>query len=194
MSVETMPVQSVKLYTKHFITACEYERMIEGGVFEEDARLELIEGEIVEMSPIGKRHAACVDALNWWLGRTVGDAAIVRVQNPILLGDLSQPQPDLALLKRRDDFYKDALPTPDDVLLVVEVADTSIEYDRRLKLSLYARAGIAEVWIVSLPEEKIETYARPSGDVYEVSARHGRGEGVSSQTVAGLALKVDDVI
>jgi Uma2 family endonuclease len=179
---------------KHYITACEFERMVEGGVFGEDARLELIEGEIIEMSPIGKRHAACVDALNWWLNRLIGDAATVRVQNPILLDDLSEPQPDIALLRPRADFYRESLPTPADVLLVVEVADTSVEYDRKLKLPIYAWAGVAEVWIVNLPEEKIETYSSPSGDAYEDSARHGRGEEVSSQTITGLTIKVDDVI
>lgn len=194
MSVETMPVQIEKLYTRHSITAREYERMIESGVFEEDARLELIEGEIVEISPLGSLHAAVVDRLAELFSESLGRRVNIRVQSPILLGDLSQPQPDLALLKWRDDFYKDALPTPADVLLVVEVADTSVEYDRKLKLPIYARAGVAEVWIVNLPDEMIETYARPSGDVYEVSARRGRGEEVSSQTVAGLSLKVDDVI
>jgi Uma2 family endonuclease len=179
---------------KHYISACEFERMVENGVFEEGARLELIEGEIVEMSPIGKRHAACVDALNWWLSRKVGDAAIVRVQNPILLDDLSEPQPDITLLKPRADFYRDALPTPADVLLVVEVADTSVEYDRQLKLPIYARANVAEVWIVNLPDERIETYARPSGDGYEVVSQHGHGEEVSSQTLPTLTLKVDDVL
>jgi Uma2 family endonuclease len=179
---------------KHYITAREFERMVEKGVFQEDVRLELLEGEIVEMSPIGKRHAACVDALNWWLNRCLGDAAIVRVQNPILLNDLSEPQPDIALLKPRADFYRETLPTPADVLLVVEVADTSVEYDRKLKLPIYARAGVSEVWIVNLQEEVIEIYSRPSGDAYESAARRGRGDEVSSQTVAGLTVKVEDVI
>ncbi len=179
---------------KHYITACEFERMVEGGVFEDGARLELIEGEIVDISTIGKRYAACVDRLAELFRESLGRRVIVRVQNPIQLDEHSEPQPDIALLKRREDFYEDALPTPADVLLVVEVADTSVEYDRKLKLPIYARAGVAEVWIVNLPEEKIETYSRPSGEEYEVSARHGRGEEVSSPTVSGLTIKVDDVI
>jgi Uma2 family endonuclease len=179
---------------RHYFTADEFERMAERGVFPEDARLELIEGEIIEMSPIGKRHAACVDALNWWLNRKAGEGAIVRVQSPILLGSFSEPQPDIALLKRREDFYRDALPTPADVLLVVEVADTSVEYDRQLKLPIYARAGIAEVWIVNLPDEKIETYALPSGDRYEATAERRRGEQVSSSILPALAVDVDAVL
>jgi Uma2 family endonuclease len=146
------------------------------------------------MSPIGKRHAACVDRLAEQFKELLGRRVIVRVQNPIQLDDFSEPQPDIALLRRREDFYERALPTPADVLLVAEVADTSVEYDRQLKLPIYARAGIAEVWIVNLPEEKIETYARPSGDGYEDSSQHGRGEAVSSATFANLTIKVDDVL
>jgi Uma2 family endonuclease len=179
---------------KHYINACEYERMIEGGVFDEGARLELIEGEIIEMSPIGKRHAACVGRLNEIFSRLASDNAIVWVQNPIQLDDYSEPQPDIALLLRRADFYADALPTPADVLLVVEVADTSVEYDRKLKLPIYARSGIPEVWIVNLPDELIETYARPSGDGYEVASQRVRGEEVASSTLPTLIVKVDDVI
>lgn len=179
---------------KHYISACEFERMVENSVFEEGARLELIGGEIVEMSPIGKRHAACVDRLAELFREALGRQVIVRVQNPIQLDDLSEPQPDVALLKRRGDFYSGALPTPADVLLVVEVADTSVEYDRQLKLPIYARAGVAEVWIVSLPDERIETYSRPSGERYEVAAQLGRGEEVSSSTLDALRIMVDDVL
>lgn len=178
---------------RHCFTADEFERMAERGVFLEDARLELVEGEIVEMSPIGKRHAACVDALNWWLNQKAGREAIVRVQSPILLDNFSQPQPDLALLKRREDFYRDALPTPADVLLVVEVADTSVEYDRQVKLPIYARARVAEVWIVNLPDELIETYSRPVGDAYEAKAERRRGEQVSSTALPALVVEVDAV-
>jgi Uma2 family endonuclease len=124
---------------RHYFTADEFERMAERGVFLEDARLELVEGEIVEMSPIGKRRAACVDLLAELFRERLQRQVIVRVQNPIQLDDHSEPQPDLALLRRREDFYRDALPTPDDVLLVVEVADTSVEYDRQVKLPIYAR-------------------------------------------------------
>ncbi len=179
---------------KHYFTADEFERMAQVGLFPEGARLELIGGEIVEMSPIGKRHAACVDALNWWLSRKVGDAAIVRIQNPIQLDDFTEPQPDLSLLKPREDFYRDVLPAPADVLLVVEVADTSVDYDRQVKLPLYARAGIAEVWIVNLPEDKIETYARPAGGAYEAEAERRRGERVSSSTLPSLAVEVDAIL
>jgi Uma2 family endonuclease len=179
---------------KHYITACEFERMVETSVFEEGARLELIEGEIVEMSPIGKRHAACVDRLAELFREALGRQVIVRVQNPIQLDDFSEPQPDIALLRRREDFYEGALPTPADVLLLVEVADTSVEYDRQLKLPIYARARVAEVWIVNLPDERIETYSRPSGERYESASQHVRGEEISASTLAAISVKVDDVL
>jgi Uma2 family endonuclease len=124
----------------------------------------------------------------------LGRQVIIRVQNPIQLNDYSEPQPDIALLRRRKDFYEGALPTPADVLLVVEVADTSVEYDRQLKLPIYARANVAEVWIVSLPDERIETYSRPSGERYEVAAQLARGEEVSSSTLDALRIRVDDVL
>ncbi|MDQ1610172.1 MAG: hypothetical protein QOG00_103, partial [Pyrinomonadaceae bacterium] len=105
--------------SKYYFSVAEFERMGEAGVFTKDARLELIEGEIIEMSPIGSRHAACVKFLNRFLNRTVGDIALISTQDPIRLNDFSEPQPDLALLRLRDDFYRDALPTPADVLLVI---------------------------------------------------------------------------
>ena len=110
------------------------------------------------MTPIGSRHAATVDRCNRLLQRLAADNAIVRVQNPIQLDDYSEPEPDISLLRPRDDFYAAAHPLPDDVLLVVEVADTSIGYDREVKLPLYGSMGIAEVWIVDLGRRCIDAY------------------------------------
>ena len=124
--------------------------MGQAGILGEDDRLELLEGEIVEMAPIGSRHQSVVDRLTRLFSNRVGDAAVVRVQGPVRLGDDSEPQPDLLLLRRRADFYATAHPGPEDVLLLVEVPDTSTEYDREVKLPLYARHGIAEVWLVGL--------------------------------------------
>ena len=148
---------------KRWITVDEYERMGEASIFRPDDRLELLEGEIFEMSPIGSHHAACVDLLARLLRVRVEDFAIVRVQNPIRLDDFSEPQPDVALLKLRDDFYRHAHPTPADVLLVIEVADSTVESDRGYKIPLYAKAGIKEAWLVNLPAERIEIYAEPAG-------------------------------
>ena len=154
----------------------EYHRMAEARVIPEDDRVELVEEEIVKMAAVGSRHAACVKGLNAQLGGLVGADAIVAVQDPVRLDDLSEPEPDVALLKPRDDFYAGGHPTPGDVLLLIEVADTPLEYDREIKLPLYARAGIAQVWLVDLNAEAIETYARPEGGAYASTGRAVRGD------------------
>lgn len=174
-------------------TVEQYERMGEAGVFPPDYRCELIDGEIIEMSPIGSRHAACVGRLNRILSRLLNEP-VVWVQNPIRLDDYSEPQPDITVLKPREDFYSQSLPTAADVLLLVEVSDTTLEYDRRRKLPLYARAGIAEVWIVNLADERIETYADPAGGAYQATASAGRGEEVRSRSVASLRVSVAEVL
>jgi Uma2 family endonuclease len=179
---------------KHFFTVEQFHRMGEAGIFSEDARLELIEGEIVEMSPIGSRHVACVNILSMFLNRAVGDIAIISTQNPIQLNDLTQPQPDIALLNMRDDFYRSSLATPGDVLLVIEVADTTVDYDRLIKLPLYAKAGIAEVWIVNLPAEQVEIYAQPEGEAYKKSLEVRRGEEAQAQTIANLNIPADMIL
>lgn len=180
--------------SKYYFSATEFERMGEAGVFTKDARLELIEGEIIEMSPIGSRHIACVNFLNRFLNRTVGDIAVVSVQNPIRLNDFSQPQPDIALLRLRDDFYKDALTTPPDVLLIIEVADTTLAYDRQVKVPLYAKAGIEEVWIVNLPDEQIEVYAGLANGTYQTNVSYRRGEEARSHIIANLSVGVAEVL
>lgn len=149
----------VQQLAKHWITVDEYERMGEAGIWTKDSRLELLEGEIYEISPIGSHHAACVSFLGNHLNRQLGDRLIIRTQNPIRLDDFSEPQPDIALLRWRDDFYRHAHPVPADALLVIEVADTTVDSDRRVKIPLYAKAAIKEVWLVNLPAEQIEIYA-----------------------------------
>ena len=146
------------------------------------------------MSPIGSRHAACVRFLNRFLNRAVGDMMIVSTQNPIRLDDYSEPQPDVALLRLRDDFYRHAHPQPDDVLLVIEVAETTVESDRRYKIPLYAKAGIKEVWLVNLPEERIELYAEPSNGIYQVAVEFKRGEEAAAHSIEGLRVDVASVI
>ncbi|MDX6272678.1 MAG: hypothetical protein QOD28_3901 [Acidobacteriota bacterium] len=180
--------------SKYYFSVAEFERMGEAGVFTKDARLELIEGEIIEMSPIGSRHAACVKFLNRFLNRTVGDIALISTQDPIRLNDFSEPQPDLALLRLRDDFYRDALPTPADVLLVIEVADTTLGYDRQVKVPLYAKAGVAEVWIINLTDELIEVYAEPESDAYQTVVNFRRGEEARAHSVANLVVGVAEVL
>jgi Uma2 family endonuclease len=175
---------------KRLITADEYERMGAAGVFGGDQRLELLEGEIYAMSPIGSPHAACVLHLSRLLNRLFGDKLLVSVQNPVRLSDLSEPQPDIALLRWRDDFYRAAHPRPEDVLLIVEVADTTVESDRKVKLPLYARAGVRETWLANIPEERIEVYTDPREGEYRSVKVYARGEVARSEEMEGLEVNV----
>lgn len=135
---------------RRFFDAGEYHRMVEAGILREDDRVELIEGEILEMSPIESRHAGCVNRLNKLLVQKVGDATIVHIQNPVRLPNGSEPEPDLALLRLREDFYAEALPTPEDILLLIEVSDTTLEYDCEVKLPLTpGRASPRFGWWIS---------------------------------------------
>lgn len=179
---------------KRWITVDEYERMGAAGIFRPDDRLELLEGEIYEMSPIGSRHAACVDFLIAVLSELARRRFIVRGQNPVRLDDFSEPQPDIALLGWRDDFYRHAHPTPDDVLLVIEVADSTVESDRGYKIPLYAKAGIREVWLVNLPAEAVEIYAEPVGGAYQIIRQVKRGEDAQAHTITGLHVNIAQVI
>jgi Uma2 family endonuclease len=179
---------------KRWISADEYERMGQVGIFHPDDRLELLEGEIYEMSPIGSLHAACVDFLVVLLAGLAQHRFIVRGQNPIRLDDFSEPQPDVALLRWRDDFYRHAHPKPADVLLVIEVADSTVESDRRYKIPLYAKAGIKEAWLVNLPEEKIELYAEPANGAYQITREFKRGEEAQAHSLADLRVNVAQMI
>lgn len=168
--------------------------MAKAGILSENDRVELLNGEIVEMSPIGSRHASCVDRLNQRLSQAVGDAAIVRVQNPIRLSDHSEPEPDLALLVPRDDFYAQGHPEPDDVLLVVEVAETSAEFDRQVKLPLYAEAGIPEVWLIDLAESRVETYRDPSTSGYAEIQQRASGESLSPKSLPDVTISTAEIL
>jgi Uma2 family endonuclease len=168
--------------------------MAETGILSEDDRVELIEGEIIKMSPIGSYHAGCVNRLNALLTRRVGPAAIVSVHNPVRLDDYSELEPDIALLKRHADFYARSLLTADDVLLIIEVADTSVDYDRDVKLPLYARAGIPEVWLANLPDDRVEAYSQPVNGVYQAVRHARRGESLSPERLPNLVLSVDEIL
>lgn len=152
--------------TRHRLTVGDYYRMGEAGVFAPEARVELIDGEVIDMAPIGTRHASAVARLIRAATSAVGTTVIVSAQNPLRLGDLSEPEPDLMLLEPRADFYAAAHPTAADVLLLIEVADTSARYDREIKLPLYARHGVREVWIVDLEARLVRFFRAPAGDAY----------------------------
>lgn len=179
---------------KHYFTVSEYERMGQTGVLAPDARVELIEGEIIEMSPIGSRHAACVNLLTKILNKQLGDNAIVSTQAPIRLDDFSEPQPDIALLKFRQDFYREAHPQPQDVRLVIEVSDTTVDQDRHVKMPLYARAGIPEALIVNLPDEQLECYAQPEAGSYRNTRILKSGDTFESSTVPAMSLDVAAIL
>lgn len=179
---------------KRWITADEYERMGEAGIFPPDVRLELIEGEIFEMSPIGNTHAACVKFLNALLGRLFGGTFIVGVQDPIRLSEFSAPQPDLTLLRWREDYYRGLTPTPGDVLLLIEVADATLVVDRLVKFPLYAKAGIREAWLVNIPDGRLEIYSDPLGGTYRRDEVFGRATEARSHTVEGLAVNVAELL
>ena len=172
----------------------EYRRMAEAGILHADDRVELIEGEIVHMTPIGRRHAACVAELNRLLVPAVGQRALIWPQNPIALPNETEPQPDIVLLRPRADRYLQDDAHPDDVLLLVEVADTSQRYDRLVKLPLYARAGVPEVWIVDLPGEVIEVLRRPTPGGYALVERVGRGGSVAPAAFPDIVLLVDVIL
>lgn len=176
---------------KHRFTVEEYHKMGEAGIFGEDDRVELIDGEVVEMTPIGWRHARCVSRLTMLLARFAGGRYVVSVQNPLTISEHGEPQPDLVL---HEEPPPGRLPASEDVLLVVEVSDTTLAYDRNVKLPRYARAGIPEVWIVDLQKETIEVHASPVGERYTRVRRYGREDELRSETVPDLILPVGEII
>jgi Uma2 family endonuclease len=184
---------SAEINPKRF-NVTEYYQMAEAGILKPDDRVELIEGAIIEISPIGSPHAACVYRLYSSLPEIIKHRALVWVRNPVRLDDFSEPVPDVSLLKLRKDFYAAHHPMPTDVLLIIEVADSTLLKDRNIKVPLYARAGLAEVWLVNLPKELIEVYSDPVNGKYRKCEKFKRGEVVKSPTVKGLSLKVNEVI
>ncbi len=171
-----------------------YHTMIESGIIGEDERIELIEGEIVTMSPIGSEHSGIVDQLSEILVDQLAKRAVVKVQGPIQLDEHSEPEPDIVLSKPRRDYYKRSLPTPADVLLVIEVADSSLAYDRTVKMPLYAQAGIAEAWIINLIDRWIEVYRDPSPAGYTTMLKILPGRTIAPQAFADVIVAVDDLL
>ena len=174
---------------RRLLTVDEYHRMGEAGILTDDDRVELIEGELVAMAPIGSEHIASTNALNRLLVLAVGDRGIVSVGNPVRLNRHSEPQPDFAVLKPRDDYRK-TLPRPEDTMLAVEVSNTSLEFDRKVKLALYARGGIPEVWIVNLAAEEVEVHRSPAADNYTSVTRAGRSDDLTIEALPGVRIPV----
>lgn len=173
-------------------TVDDYYRMVETGILSEGDRTELIEGEIIEMVPIGSRHAGHLNRLTALFSAAVGDDVIVAVQNPIRLDEHSEPQPDLSLLEARDDYYTSSHPSPDDILLVVEVSDASLEYDRSTKIPLYAQHRIPAVWLINLRDHAIEVYERPDDEGYQI-VHSLRGDATVEYDELGLRFDVEEL-
>lgn len=172
-------------------TVDEYEAMLDAGILRSGEPVELLQGEIIKMAAVGNRHAACVDRLNTLLSQKSGQHAIVRVQSPIRLPSGTEPEPDVALLKPRDDFYESGHPEPADILLLVEVADTSISLDRDRKIPDYAAHSIPEVWLVDLEHDCIAVYRQPAPDGYDQVQRLRRGASLQAEHLPSI--QIDDV-
>jgi Uma2 family endonuclease len=180
--------------TRRKLDVDEYHRMGEAGILRDDDRVELIEGELVQMTPIGSPHAGTANRLTRLFVAAVGPRAVVTVQNPVRLDRHNEPQPDLMLLRFRDDDYYGKTPTPDDVLLLVEVADSSLRADRSVKLPLYAKSGVPEVWVVNLVDKVVEICRDPGPDGYRSVTPAGRGASLEPALLPGVALRAADVL
>jgi Uma2 family endonuclease len=173
---------------RHRITVDEYHRMAEVGLLAPDARVELIEGEIIDMAPIGPPHSSVVNQLNRWLVRAVGDLAIVQSQGAVRLNLRNEPEPDLALFKPREDFYRHRHASGADTLLVIEVSESSLRYDREIKVPLYARHGVPEVWVVDLVHGRILTHHSPVAGEYQHQSSTAQPGIVSLFALPGVSI------
>ena len=170
--------------TRHSFNRDDWHALGRTGVLAADYRGELIEGEIIDMPPIASEHGGCVKWLAGFFHAKLGNRVIVSAQDPIRLGDFSEPQPDIVIARPRDDFYRRNHPAPADILLVIEVADSSLTYDRAIKGPLYARYGILEYWLVNLPDQCLECYRTPAVTGYRISSRHLPGEIIEARFAA----------
>jgi Uma2 family endonuclease len=179
---------------RHAFTVHEWHRMGDAGLFGEDARLELLDGEVIEMAPIGSPHGGCVNRLTRLLVTLLGEGAVVAPQNPVVLNEISEPHPDIAVLAPRDDMYSRSHATPGEILLLIEVAGTSLTFDRGAKASYYAASGVAETWVVDLEGEQIFVMRSPGSDGYDEVRSRRRGDRVEIEALPGVAFDVEDVL
>lgn len=182
----------MQLETKKF-TVEQYEQMAEIGFLQADERVELLGGNIVYMSPIGRRHAAFVSRLNKLFLGILPNDIIIWPQNPVILDNYSEPEPDLVILKAKTDFYESAKPTAEDVFLLVEISDSTLVKDRNIKIPLYAKANIQEVWLVNLNEDTVEVYRNSAGDKYNNFNIYKLGDNLSILAFPDVQIKVDQI-
>jgi Uma2 family endonuclease len=187
-------IEPPELLRRHRLTVDEYHRMAEVGVLGADARVELIEGEVLDMAPMRSRHASVVGRLVDAFGRAASGQALVWCQLPLHLDGYSEPEPDLMLLRPCDDFYAAAHPTPSDVLLVVEVSESSARYDREIKLPLYAQHGVQEVWLLDLEVDVLRVYRNPRGELYTESQQTAQPGLLSPQALPGVVIDASKLL
>ncbi|HET6629151.1 MAG TPA: Uma2 family endonuclease [Woeseiaceae bacterium] len=190
---DAMATSPENLPRRHKLTVTDYYRLAAAGSLRENDRVELLDGEIIDMTPIGSKHAAKVGYLTQLLMKAVGDRALVWTQNPARLGIYSEPQPDLMLLRPKTDFYASGHPVPEDILLIVEVADTSLKYDRDTKIPLYARHGIREVWLVDIDNERLAIYRQPGPEGYGAVSEPASPERTSLVMLPDLYVDLGDL-
>ena len=190
----TAAIRSAPAPTRRRFTVAEYYALADIGIISENDRIELLDGDLIVMPPIGDWHAASVNRFTNSLPLLLQGRAIVCVQNPMRLDDNSEPQPDIMLLRWRDDFYGGGHPGPANVLLLIEIADTSVDYDRSAKLPAYARAGISEVWIATRQDSRIEAYTEPAEGEYSNVRYAGPGESIAPQAFPEMVLEVGSLI
>lgn len=184
---------SMQLLRRKF-TVEQYHKMVDSGILKEDDRVELMRGEIIEMSPIQTKHAACVNRLVNLLIHLLGNSVILAPQNPVVLSDNSEPQPDVTLLQPREDFYENAHPQANDIFLIIEVADTTVKYDREVKIPLYAENNIIEVWLVDINQQCVEVYREPATNGYLNIQKFTLGESFSIQAFPNVNITVDEIL
>jgi Uma2 family endonuclease len=171
----------------------EYYQMIELGMLKNYEKAEIIEGELIKKMTIGDRHAAIVNSLTRFFVKNVSDDVLVSVQNPVRLSDYNEPEPDVVLADLRK-YDGKRHPRPSEIILIVEVSDSTLKYDRDVKLALYAEAEVPEVWIVNLPNDIIEVHQKPSVGIYQLAKIFKRGETVESEVLFGLSIAADDIL
>jgi Uma2 family endonuclease len=193
--MDTGPADIMTRYPvpRHRLTRRDYYRMGEAGILGENDRVELLEGQLVDMSPVGPRHAIVTGNLNELLVTGFAGRALTRCQDPVVLDDGSEPQPDFALVQRPWRGYPNTHPAPGDILLLIEVADSSLDFDRTVKLELYARAGIREVWIVDLTTDGVMVHRHPSGGGYGSVVRVEAPEVLDVEALPGVTIMVAEV-
>ncbi len=179
---------------KHLTNLVEWQKIGEANIFPPESRLELINGEILEMTPIGSRHASHLKRINRLFSDFIDDSALIAVQDPVQLGDLSQPKPDFMLLRPSIDFYYENHPTANDVYLLIEIAESSLKYDRNLKLRLYALHKIPEYWLLNVNDSCLEVYRQPENGLYAEKTTLRAGDKITLSRLNQVNIKIADIL